>query len=237
MDLRIREIDYASLDGIVDLHMRVLHEEFITKLGARFMRTYYQAFASSPYAVALAAEDESTPVGALLGTLNPALHYPWVLRNFGMRLFTDALIECIKRPTVAREFMETRLLRYATWFWRKTKGRFQNRFLPSSEFIGKQSGPRVADITHLWVCQSKHRIGTSLVTQYESVARKSGVTCVDLVTLPDELGGAAPFYRKLGFQELGIRVSRSGEHFVLCRKTLAPEPRESAPCPHRTFAH
>ncbi len=237
MELKIREIDSASLDKIVDLHMRVLHEEFITKLGKRFMRTYYLAFAESPYAVALMAEDGTNPVGALLGTLNPTRHYPWVVRNFGFRLFVDAIAEFLKQRAVAREFLRTRLVRYSTWFWRKVKNKLRTASRPSMETASAERTLQVADITHLWVYQSKHRIGTSLVMKYESIARASGVTCVDLVTLPDELGGAAPFYRKLGFQELGIRISRSGERFVLCRKILTSETRKTDDCPTHTFAH
>lgn len=218
----IREIKPDDLKRIVDLHMVVLGDEFITRLGKGFMRTYYQAFAQSSHAKALMAEIDGRPVGALLGTLVPSSHYEWMIKHAGLKLCLHMVCHSILNPATGYDVLRTRFLRYAMGVLRYVRRTLSKWTIRTTRDLPTPVTNRVADITHLFVDPHVRgeRIGSALVHAYESQARLHGVSRVDLVTLPPNEGGAGTFYQRLGWTPCGTRTSRSGEKFILYTKEL-----------------
>ncbi len=234
------EISYLDLSSIyaaeaVTLHEQVFRDEFIARLGVRFLHRYYRAFAESPYAVALIAVSPSGALaGALLGTLDPGNHYQWLIRKHGLGLAAAVLEQSIRHPSVARMLIRTRLKRYVSGVMRQfikrsgvaTANPDSGYSVRATQTIGHVSAkaPKVGDITHLFVnpgLRSKG-VGASLVRAYEHLATRFGIRRIDLVTLPPTEGGAGPFYEKLGWTFAQTRVSRSGETFHLYQKWIEP---------------
>jgi GNAT superfamily N-acetyltransferase len=241
-EIRISHLNMLSIYAAeaITLHEHVFCDEFIARLGARFLHRYYRAFAESPYAVALIAVNPSgTLTGVLLGTLDPVSHYRWLIRQHGVGLATAVVQQALRHPNVARVLIRTRLKRYVSGVVRQFTKRSEVASVSrDSGYARKQNlqtqsppanKPKVGDITHLFVSprlRSKG-VGASLVMAYEHLAARFGIDRIDLVTLPTADGGAGPFYEKLGWTFADTKVSRSGETFHLYQKWLKPSLEDS----------
>lgn len=229
--------DSPLLNPAVTLHQQVFQEEFIARLGHRFLRRYYQAFASSPYAVVLIATSEGNQcLGALVGTYQPIEHYEYLTRHYGIRLALAMITHSLVHPKVAALFIRTRFTRYLFGVLRQVRSMLRREASfsspreqerppqPSMALSAKTDGQsvQVGEITHLFVNPEMRSrgLGGKLVRHYESLARRAGVDRVDLVTLPYEKGGAGPFYEQLGWRHHSTKFSRSGEEFCLYQKMI-----------------
>ena len=215
----VRPVLPGDLDAVSRLHIEILSDEFIVRFGLRFLKRYYRAFAESSHAVALVAVDDNSGaiVGGLLGTLNPSLHYRYLIRYHGVYLAGTVVLRSLTRWALARDFLRTRIKRYAL-------GVMRSLFRHESQH--SHTAPittnKVADLTHLFVSSPAHSkgIGSSLMRTYTSMVRRGGIQYIDLVTLPSDLGGAGSFYEKLGCTLVRKHVSQSGEVFLLYRLVL-----------------
>jgi len=241
----IRPFQDGDWKVVTKLHQDQLSDEFITKFGRRFLRYYYRAFADSPYAVALIAIEptRNQVVGSLMGTLDSAKHYRYMIQSYGLKFALHILLQSILRPTLAWKLVVTRGRRYIKGIMRYA---FSRKNPPHQSEVAGEAGDKggaevsnvangaasdagvayveiVADLTHLVVDESVRSggIGSSLVRAFEEQARLFGVTRIDLVTLPPSEHGAGPFYEKLGWATVGLSTSASGERFVLYRKSLS----------------
>lgn len=200
-----------------DLHLQELSNDFVTRFGRRFVERYHRAFARSPYATVLVADDYATGrvVGALLGTFDTPAHYGWLVRRHGAGLSLWAGVQAVRHPALARDLIKTRAARY-------TRG--LARSLTSVERPPKpgdkpEENPGL--LAHVMVDGERrgNGIGLALVRAYENRAKDAGLGRLQLATLADHRG-AGPFYEKIGWQYAGEKVSQSDESFSIYTRTL-----------------
>ena len=245
--LSVRPLVAADLAAAVELHLSGLSEQFLTRLGGRFLRAYHEAYRDSPAGIQLAALDRGSGrlLGFLLGTLDPARHYPYLLRRHGPRLVGLALLAGIRRPALGVALIRTRARRYllglarlcAAWAGRTARTAPAARFAPqrtqppdapqSTYPSGALTGepPPIGEITLVVVCPDARGrgVGRALVEEACRQARERGLAALELVTPVGETVASA-FYRRLGWQPAGSLRSRSGEDFLRYRFALQPEP-------------
>lgn len=232
LELRVRDLRPGDVPASAAMHLDVLGMEFLARFGAGFLAAYHRAWVRSPAGLALAVVDvDGRLAGVMLGSLDPAVHYPWMLRRAGAGLAVRLAAGALRDPALARDLVATRATRYLRAVWRQLPGR---RGRPGSAGNphpaggegqvgpgdGGTPGSRAGEITHLMVAPGGRGSGAgrALVEATEDRARAAGVRELVLVTPPDL--EARGFYRHLGWEEDGELTSRSGEQFVRFRRRL-----------------
>jgi GNAT superfamily N-acetyltransferase len=193
------------------LHREVLDMEFVARAGERFLRLYHLAWVESDGGLALAAVDARGELaGALLGALDPALHYRSICRRHGLRLALSLLAHAAAHPRFGRELLATRAYRYARGLLRMAVKR-------SPASAPGPPAPKAGEVAHLMVRPSCRGMGAggALLSEALRLGRAAGLEEMTLVTPPDL--ASRGFYEHLGWQSTGEIVSRSGERFVCYR--------------------
>ncbi|MBF6558072.1 MAG: GNAT family N-acetyltransferase [Acidimicrobiales bacterium] len=230
--VRIRPLEAADVGRAAALHHDELDMEFLTRYGLAFLRTYYRAWLEAPDAIALAAVDRNGDlVGVLLGATDPKVHVRGMVRRHGTRLGARIVSHAVAHPTLAKDLVASRGIRYTRGVARVVAARFQ--FLTRSP-SDKVAGPLIAEITHVLVQHARQGmgIGRMLVQAAVAEARAGGREEMVLVTPPDL--AARSFYQRLGWLADKEITSRSGEPFVRFRLPLSRPPtsdQESPPLP------
>lgn len=219
--LEIRDLRLTDTRASAGIHQEVLGMEFLSRFGPRFLAAYHGAWVRSPAGLALAALDgDGRLVGLMLGSLDPAAHYRWMLRQAGPGLAVRLAGRALMDPPLARDLIATRGARYARGVWRQISNRRGRRAVAIA--TDGETGPTipVGEITHLMVTSSGQGTGAgrALVAETEARARSAGVEELVLVTPPDL--DARGFYNHLGWVEEGDMSSRSGESFIRFRRRL-----------------
>ena len=200
--------------------------EFLARCGPGFLRSYHRAWIASPDGLALAAvEADGSLVGVLLGALQPASHFRFMVRRHGPMLAGRLLVAALTRPALARELVATRLLRYVRGLGRMAAGVLRGTPRtprtaagspgpPPGAGVAGSSSPRVGEVTHVMVSAVAQGTGAgrALMEEARRVAAGRGIDELVLVTPPDLAAGA--FYEHLGWERDGTLTSRSGEAFV-----------------------
>lgn len=215
----------GDIEDAVALHREALGAEFLTGLGTPFLRRYYRAWVASPSGLALiavtpAAPDGEALAGLLLGSLDPAAHYRFIVRHHGASLAL-ALLGCtVGHPSVGAKLIRTRGARYARGLLAMIEGRLR-RSRPASPSLLEAAPERVGEVTHVAVSAARRRggVGRELLSAADEAFRSAGVDRLDLVT-PSSDDGAQAFYRSLGWAATEEAISKSGERFVRFSKSL-----------------
>lgn len=204
----------ARFAGI--LHAEQLPHGLFGRLGAGFLEPYYRAFTASPHAVARIALLNGRPVGVLVGTLDDAEHYRWMLRHRGLGLGLWGLTALALRPRELVRFARTRSRRYARGvvklLWpapsRPTTG-------PTSPAPAVQPASQTAVLTHVCVAAwgQGMGVGGALVDDFLQQAHHRGASRARLMTLADERGAGA-FYRQRGWQNGETVCNLDGDRFA-----------------------
>jgi ribosomal protein S18 acetylase RimI-like enzyme len=202
------------------LHHRALDGMFV-RFGVGFLRAYHASFRRSPHAVSYVVAGPDGVVGFLVGTIDNEAHYQWVARHALGSLGLRGLLALLRRPRVALEAVRTRRRRYL----RALRRRLRPRRGSSSSPVGPgrpasgsaSSTRRLGVLTHVAVAPAARGTGAGrrLVAAYERALTGAGVEEARLITDPH--GGAATFYRRLGWRSTGRRVGADGaevEEFV-----------------------
>ncbi len=215
--VRVRDMRLADTRDSAGIHRDVLGMEFLSRFGPGFLAAYHGAWVRSPAGLALAAEDDGGRlVGVMLGSLDPAAHYRWMLRQAGPGLAARLAGRALIDPPLARDLLVTRGARYARGVWHHLAGR--RGPAPAVETTAPHAS--TGEITHLMVAPAGQGSGAgrALVAETEARARAAGVEDLVLVTPPDL--DARGFYNHLGWVEEGDMSSRSGESFIRFRRHL-----------------
>lgn len=101
----LRDARREDLGQVVDLHLQAFPDTFITPLGTRFVRLYYQAALSFPYSVFLVYRIDSAIVGLVLGVRSPRNFHGHLLRRYAWTALA-ASIHCPPRAllNIVRRF-------------------------------------------------------------------------------------------------------------------------------------
>lgn len=226
----VRPLAPSDLGASSRLHGEVLHMEFLARCGPGFLRSYHRAWLASPDGLALAAvDDDGAVVGVLLGAHAPAGHFRFMVRRHGVALALRLCMAALTRPSLARELVATRMLRYLRGLGRMALAVFRRKPpRPSSPDQATreaqpgetESPPKVGEVTHVMVSATARGTGAgrALMEEARRRAAQRGVDELVLVTPPDLAAGA--FYEHLGWTRDGSLTSRSGEAFVRYRLPL-----------------
>lgn len=199
----VRQLAVADVPFAAALHREALPDGFFVALGDEFLRRYYEAFISSPHAVALIAVVAGEPRGVLVGTVDQGSHYRWLVQRRRTALALAALRALVRRPRLAVEFIRTRARRYL-------RGAFRLR---RSRPARPAHGPTTGHLTHVAVVPESRTngVGSALVGQYSALAFAEGALRLRVATQVD--GGVAEFYRRLGWRDAGSMQNLDGIDF------------------------
>lgn len=201
----VRPLHLDDLPFAAALHREALPDGFFVALGDRFLQRYYEAFLSSPDAVGLVATVGDERRGVLVGTVDHGRHYRWIVQRRRTTLAMSAVGALARRPRLAVEFLRTRAGRYA-----RAALRLRRR---QPTVASPQAGPITGHLTHIAVVpQSRENgVGSALVQEYVDAATTGGARRLRVATKAD--GGAADFYRRLGWRDAGTMNNLDGVTF------------------------
>jgi ribosomal protein S18 acetylase RimI-like enzyme len=193
------------------VHRRSLPGGFFARLGTRFLARYHATFESGSRARLLVAEQRGEVIGFLAGTVDNAEHYRSVLRHHPVGLALSGLRALLADPRLATEFVRTRVGRYARAVVRQLGRRASDP--PAGRgptATPEDTGGAVAVLTHVAVREDARGSGAgqALVDAFTREVRRAGAREVRLVTAVG--GGAARFYRRLGWTSRGTRRAADG---------------------------
>lgn len=214
-ELQILPITDEDIKATASLHHREFDEEFLSKFGERFLRSYHRIWKGSPYAISLCVKDKKgILVGFLLGAFDSTYHYryfkqPSHLLKLGIRIVSHSLVS----PAFLVDLVRTRAKWYLGVLLKEIKGLFykKNRLETQSSNI---SDLKEGEITHLIVKNSYRGkgLGEGLVVKAIEIAKLKGCAKISLVT-PKE-SGAIKFYEKRGFSQAKELSSKANEEFI-----------------------
>ncbi len=207
----IRDLRPADVEAAVELYCEVMSDQFLASCGRAFLRNYFEAWIGSPVAIALmAVSHDGLAVAMLLGSLDPAQHYRWMLRDRGGAMAARLIIRAIRRPPWGIALARTRGVRYLRGLLRLVVWTQRGR----QRGVEVASATQIGEVTHLMVAPDwrGHGLGSALLSQAEMLGIVRGVR--RLVVVSPVGWAAADFYARLGWSEQGEMVTRSDEHFL-----------------------
>lgn len=216
----VRTAGVQDLPETSELHAELLPHGFFVRLGTGFLGWYHASFASSPAATLLVAEQHGRITGFLAGTIRNADHYRFVLRRRPVGLATSAATALLRDAQLAGDFARTRGGRYLRGAARRLAPRPRATHQVDAAMSASPAGgdgltPEarrgpIAVLTHVAVDGDVAEGGTgrALVERFVADARGAGAREVRLITMAD--GGAAGFYRRLGWHSRGRRAAADG---------------------------
>jgi len=220
--LTIESAEATDFRQTSELHRRYLSAGIFPRMGLRFLRCYHETFAASPHGVALAARRDGELVGFLLGTVDNAAHYRWVVNECGMALARRGATALLCRPHVAWSFATTRLGRYARGLRRHISGPARRHEpAPTAGTGGVGGSPQLAILTHIATADAARRrgVGRQLVEGFLTQARARGAEEARLITASDR--PAVAFYTGLGWELVANRRARDGSEVREYRMLLS----------------
>jgi len=192
-----------------DWHVRHLRHGFFPQLGRDFVRRWHRTFVDTPAGRAEVAERDGAVVAVLLGAVDQAAYVTQVIAGHRWPLVRRAALALLLRPRTAGRFVTTRAGRYARRLLRR--GAADGPAAPRPQ--GPQGGSRpVVAVVHVLITDPTARgsgAARALVERFSVQARTAGAESVEIVTVDGE-GGAAGFYRRLGWTDLGAKPDKDG---------------------------
>jgi GNAT superfamily N-acetyltransferase len=201
--LAVRPLNSADLPFTAPLHALALPHGLFAQLGVGFLSAYHHAFADSPYAVALVAEEDGFPFGFLLGTFDNDLHYRHAARHHGPALVRRAVGGLRREPHLAWTLVRDRTRRYA------------RRAVQVARPAPPAAGP-AAVLHHVAMVPGVRRCGAGadLVEAFLQQATAEGAPRAVTLTRAGH-DGAGAFYRRLGWQQVTTEGESDWERYEI----------------------
>ncbi|UOA34103.1 hypothetical protein DSM110093_03938 (plasmid) [Sulfitobacter sp. DSM 110093] len=79
--MMIREMEYTDLDAVVVIHKKAFSGFFLSRMGSKFLRAYYQAVLDFEASVALVAHETDSILGFAVGFRDPQGFYAMFKRQ------------------------------------------------------------------------------------------------------------------------------------------------------------
>jgi ribosomal protein S18 acetylase RimI-like enzyme len=188
--MRLRSMKPEDVNAVVRLHVSAFPGFFLTLLGARFLRVFYERFPADTSAIAIVAVDETEHVlGFVVGASNPSGFYRRILKRYWIRFALAAAPTVARRPSIAGRVAQA--LRH-----------------PGAN----PAGDRVAGLFSIAVGPDSQgrSVGRILLSEFLSSARARGCTAVQLTTDANANERTNAFYRAGGFEILRSFRTREG---------------------------
>jgi len=168
----------AHVKEVVDVHLRSFDGFFLSFLGPRFLRLYYEGILDYPGAKGYVYLQDGRTIGFVCGMVNPAQFYRYLLRTRWWRFALAALAATLRHPSIVPRLFRALL------------------------YPGQTSNSKdTATLTSIAVeptMQGKG-VGANLVTTFLEDMRAQGVKRVDLTTDRYDNDPINAFYQKQGF--------------------------------------
>lgn len=175
---------------------------FLSTLGPRFLAEFYAGFLDDPTAVAVVARDsDGNPVGAAVGTTEPAGYYRRLLRRRFGGLALASGVAAVRRPRS--------VLRLA-------RGAF---YRGESDLGDASLGALLSSICAIPATQNAG-LGKRLLAEWERKAKELGAASAHLSTDAKDNEAANAFYRSSGWVLAHEYETREGRLMNLYRKAL-----------------
>ncbi|MEU9339103.1 GNAT family N-acetyltransferase [Streptomyces sp. NPDC048290] len=209
----VRPMEPEDLPFVVAQHRVHFPDGFFARLGPRYLTAYTRTYVAGPYSRAYIAEVAGTPVGFLVGILDPVSHREHVMGGHGRRLLIRAGLALSVRPALALHFVRTRLGRYAR---KLLPGpREESRLKAMRPITLPEGGGPTAVLSHVAVVDQfrSFGLGTALVSRFLYDARTAGCVRASLVTAAGP-EGAGRYYERLGWRRTGETRTPEGRLFT-----------------------
>ena len=186
----VRKARADDLAGIVAIHQKAFSHFFLTRLGARFLRLYYELVLNYHAGIVLVSEGHGALDGFVCGFVDPAEFYRLMWRN--KRLFVlPALSSLARHPSLAAGFL------------------YGVRRIQTS---ASQGPPRSSELSSIAVAPdaSGNGLGKTLVRAFLEQSWSMDAQCVYLTTDAEGNEHANALYRETGFQHARRFLQRKG---------------------------
>lgn len=176
----VRAMQPSDLDAVVQIHRSAFKGFFLTRMGPRFLRAYYQAVLDFPSSIALVAgnpADADAPAsGFAVGFRDPQGFYAFFSER-RRRLIGAMILAVLRDPRLVAQIL--RNMRRVETQARQYNGAVE---LSSIAVQGQGKG-----------------LGGVLLTHFEQQAREGSATRIVLTTDADGNDGVRRFYEQRGF--------------------------------------
>ena len=227
----VQTMTISDIRQTARLHIANLPTGFFPQLGHGFVRRWHRTFVDAPVGVALVVKDSDGRVAAfLLGTTDQQAYMREVLDGDRLALAWRGAAGLLSRPSLARHFVRTRAEPYARRLGQQQRP-VERRSVSSGaepgaqpDEIGSSSADASAEpvgVVHALVPRPAFRgagYGRLLLRRYELQLAMAGTRLGRLVTQAD--GGAADFYRRLGWREACRRLDRDGREIIQFERVI-----------------
>ena len=180
MGINIVPIKTVHVQQVVDVHMQAFPEFFLTFLGPKFLREFYNSFSYESTGIGFVAEDAETgdALGVIVGPLVPDGYFKRLLQRRWWAFCLASAIAIFKRPIIIKRL-------FRALFYRGESPSGPQRALLSSIAISPQS--------------QGHGIGQALVKTWVEEVKRRGCTGCYLTTDANDNDKINSFYQKLGW--------------------------------------
>jgi ribosomal protein S18 acetylase RimI-like enzyme len=216
----LRRLQPHDLGFVVEQHLRHFPNGFFARLGRPFLEEYDRSYCTNPETCAIVADCDGTPVGYLVGTVAPVEHRQHVYRMHGLALVRRASIALLRQPRLLAAFLRTRSVRYGKKIFRQ---------LGRTHDTAATAAHRTAVLNHVVVRSTSQGqgVGSLLIDELVTAARRNGVTEVMLVT---ETGGhGAAYYRSTGWAAVDEHATPEGLRLTTFVKAVADDSPSAGP--------
>lgn len=208
--IRVTPAACADLGVIAQVHERAFEDFFLSRLGKRFLRRYYEAVLLFDQGILLKATVDGCVVGFACGFMEPRRFYFALLRRWH-RLGPALACGLLAHPSL--------LVRVVRTLGRVGRGS-AHAFVPP--------GVEPCELSSLAVdpAQSSHGVGTELVSRFLNVTRELGGDVVFVSTDAVDNDRVNRFYSGLGFELAHtevLDVARALNHWVLRVREEGPD--------------
>ena len=174
--MKIQKANISSdLNGIVQLHIKVFPNFFMTNMGNLFLKEYYQALLEYPKNISLVAVQNDQVVGFIVGFGDPPLFYKFYRQRY-KRLIIPILLAIIQKPKlISRTFFN----------FRRTNSVKAEKY--------------EVEMSSIAVNPLNKGIGHLLVDNFIEIARQERYSSIYLTTDKENNYKVNSFYQKQGF--------------------------------------
>lgn len=199
--IHIVPLSEAHVARLAEIHLVAFPGFFLSSLGAGFLRTFYSGYIGDESAVSVVATGrDGVPIGAVVGTVQPAGFYSRLLRKKWLKFALSAA-----RATLLRPRTIPRILRAVT-------------------YRGDSPAPDDAMALLASICVDPAYQGTGLgqrlLREWETTAKVKGSVSAYLTT--DAVGndGVNKFYRRAGWSVSQTYTTTEGRRMNRYEKGL-----------------
>lgn len=108
MKTEVNKLDSKDIREVVDVHMCAFPNFFLTFLGPRFLKVFYNSFTYDPAGIGFVAKDRETGkvLGFIVGPLVPDGYFKRLLKKRWFAFCFASIAAICKRPTIVKRLFK-----------------------------------------------------------------------------------------------------------------------------------